>query len=74
VDNKFTAYTVSPTSVSGVLSTTSITGLDTPKGVFVTALAMVPATAVPEPSSLVMGSMAIVAAGVLYARRNLGSG
>jgi hypothetical protein len=67
------SYTVSPTSVSGVLSTTQITGLDTPNGDFVTALATVRVATVPEPASLVMVSMAIVAAGVLYARRYLAS-
>jgi hypothetical protein len=56
-------YTVTPTSVSALLTTTAITGLNA-QGDFVTAVA-----AVPEPTSLVMGSIAIAAAGLVCARR-----
>jgi len=58
-------YTVTPTTVSTLLSTTPISGLDTANGDFVTAVA----SAIPEPASLIMGSIAIVAAGLVYARR-----
>jgi len=56
-------YTVSPSSVSSLLTTTAISGLN-PNGDFVTAVA-----AVPEPASLIIGSIAIGLAGLVYARR-----
>lgn len=59
-------YTVSPSSVSALLSTTAITGLNPANGDFVSAVA---SSAVPEPSSVILGTIAIVAAGVVIARR-----
>ena len=65
--NYIYTYTVSPTSVSALLTTTAISGLnDGGDQVFAVAPA---GTIVPEPTSLVMGSIAIVAAGLVYARR-----
>jgi hypothetical protein len=59
-------YTVSPTSVSGILTTVAISGLAA--GDTVDALAA-QVSVVPEPSSVVMGGMAIALAGLDYARR-----
>jgi hypothetical protein len=61
-------YTVSPTSVSALLTTTAITGLN-PNGDQVFAVAAITTTSVPEPTSLVMGSIAFVAVGLGCARR-----
>jgi hypothetical protein len=60
-------YTVTPTTVSALLTETAITGLNPANGDFVSAVAGTPS--VPEPTSLIMGSIAIVAAGLVYARR-----
>jgi hypothetical protein len=57
-------YTVTPTSVSALLTETAITGLNTSNGDAVFAVA-----SIPEPASLIMGSIALVAAGLVYARR-----
>ncbi len=59
-------YTVSPTSVSALLTTTAIGGLNAGDAVY--AVAPGP-NVIPEPASVIMGSIAIVAAGLVYARR-----
>jgi hypothetical protein len=65
-------YTVTPTSVSGILSTVAITGLNANTGDMLSALSA-EASVVPEPSSIVMGGIAIVLAGLGYARRRFAS-
>ncbi|HLN32897.1 MAG TPA: PEP-CTERM sorting domain-containing protein [Gemmataceae bacterium] len=57
-------YTVSPTSVSALLETTAITGVSS-ESVFVSAVA----GSVPEPSTMILASIAIVAVGFVHARR-----
>lgn len=66
--NSIYTYTVSPTSVSALLTTTAITGLG-PNGDQVFAVAAAPSAVTPEPSSMIIVSIAFGTVGLVHARR-----